>query len=1106
MLHCTACGHDSADDARFCGQCGTPLARACGGCGAPLSAGQRFCTQCGRPAAGPAPAAAVPAVAAEAADDPGERRFATIVFSDLSGYTALNERVDPEDVGLLMAELRDVATRVVEAHGGIVNQVVGDEIMALFGVPQAGRDDALRALRATLALHDAVRELNARHAPRLGAEIALHSGVNSGLVVVRPCAPHQGRHGLTGDAVNTAARLLKLAAAGDVVVGEDTWRLVSAHFEAERLPPAEVRGKAAAVQPWRVRREVEAAPAAPLIGRDEELRHAVSTLRAALDAGTARWIVIRGEAGIGKSRLLQELASQAHDADADVVAAAVPDFGPMRGEVALRTIVTGLLRLEATATADEVGAALGDAGLDGAQQAHVFALLGRPIPERARAGYAALDSAARERGVVAALGALLRRRAAGTGGLLLAIEDLHWAEAPALALLAGVAANCRESRVVFAVTMRPQSEAFDAARRANAAGVPSLTLDLSPLGAAEAQRLGIALAGGDAQLAARCVERAGGNPLFLEQLLRASGEALRDALPGSIQSLVLARLDRLAPADKASIQAASVLGQRVALGAWQALVDAPPRPEPLIEAGLLRPDVDAVEFVHALIRDGAYASLLKTRRRELHGRAAAWYAARDAGLHAEHLVLAESPLAAVALGAAARGELRRYRYAEALALAERGLERAANPAEHHALEMLRGEALRELGRNAEALAAFERARDAAAEAGAEVDVARAWHEIATVQRLLAQVDAAWQALDRALPVAERLGETRWQSEIHYLRGNLSFARGDGEACQREHARALELARACGDALAEAQALSGLGDAHYVAGRMHSATEAFARCVEACERAGALRFAIMNRAMLGWCRYWTGDAEESRRALDAAGAAAVALSHRNAEAMVTESRGLMMSWSGDALARSTLERAIELAHAVGMRRFEMVSRNGLASVLRRAGARSEALALAREAWAQCVEVGALAFGGPLILIEIAAGTADTVEAEDALRRAEAMMLDGAVAHNRLAGLPEMMRIRHQQGRYDEVLRLAELFEALSRDEPTLWTTHSLALARARVRVARGERDAGLRRELEGLLAQARRSHLHQSGEELAAALAAFGADASPAPADTGAAAS
>ncbi len=1082
-MHCSACGYSNGDAARFCGQCGNALSRRCDGCGALLAAGERFCTQCGRAADPPADAADAAGAAQTPIEEGGERRFATIVFCDLCGYTALNERVDPEEVGPLMAELRVLATRVVEAHGGIVNQFVGDEIMALFGIPQAGRDDALRALRAALELHRAVRELAPAHASRLGVRIDLHSGIHSGVVMVQPCAPHQGRHALTGDAVNTAARLLKLAGAGEIVVGDDTWRLASAHFEAERLPPAVVRGKSAALQPWRLRREVETPPAAPLVGRDEELRHAQAAWRSCVEGGAARWVVIRGEPGIGKSRLLQQIAALARAAGAGLSNAAVPDFGPARGETALRQLVGGLLHLPAGADAQDLAARLQQAGIGEMQQAHVFALLGHAVPAPVHAAYAALDSAARERGSSDALVALVRWRAGS--GLLLALEDLHWAEPQALALLARVAAGCRDCAVLWAVTTRPQSEAFDAARRTHAATLPALTLDLNGLAEADARRLAQHLSGADDELTRRCVERAGGNPLFLEQLLLAAGDALRDALPGSIQSLVLARLDRLAPADKAAMQAASVLGQRFGLGAWQALVDAS-RLEPLVEAGLLRPDDDAVLFVHALIRDGAYASLLKTRRRELHQRAAGWYATRDLKLHAEHLALAGSAEAAAAFGAAARAEAQHWRYAEAQALAERGQALARSAADRHALAMLQGEALREQGRNAEALQAFALARDAAA---SEDDAALAHYELATVHRLLAQVDEAWRALDAAEPVARRRNATRWLSGIHYLRGNLCFARGDSAACMREHQRALDLAVDCGDALAEAQALSGLGDAHYAAARIRSALDAFERCVDACKRAGALRFAVMNRAMVGWSCYWSGRADDCRRELQAALEDAVALSHRNAEVMVTESQGVTLSWAGDPQALDTLRRAVALSHDAGMKRFEMLSRNALAGALRRAGARDEALAMVRSAWQQCVEVGGQAFAGPLVQIEIAVSTPDADEAEEALGQAEALLRQGAVAHCHLAGLPEAMRLRLAQRRHDEVLRLAALLEAYASAEPNPWAAHHVAAARALVHAAQGPSDAALRQELERLQAQARDAQWLQSAQELEQALAA-----------------
>lgn len=1101
MSRCPACEHQNPPDARYCGACGQALPLRCTGCGAALADGQRFCTACGLPVAAGVASAPASAGAHGTADtqvepddaDAGERRHATIVFSDLSGYTALNERIDAEEVGLVMAELRAVATRLVEAHGGVVNQFVGDEIMALFGIPQAGRDDAQRAVRAVLALHAAVRQLAERHVARLGVRLQLHSGINSGWVVVRPCAPHQGRFGLTGDAVNTAARLLQLAGPDEVVVGEDSWRLVSAHFEGERLAPTPVRGKAQAVQPWRVLREVQAVPTAPLIGRDGDMRHARAVLQAAL-AGGAHWMVIRGEPGIGKSRLLAEVCREAGAAGATVVGAAVPDFGPARGTAAWRALLAKLLGAAPSDDAAQLAGLL-DAALPRPMHAHALALLDRPLASPAQAAYAALDSAARERGTLEVLRHLLHARAAGDG-LVLALEDLHWAEAPALALLARCMAACADSPLLCAVTTRPQSEVFDAARRSWAAALPALTLDLGPLPEAAARELAGHLAAAEPALAQRCVERAGGNPLFLEQLLRATGDAVRDLLPGSIQSLVLARVDRLSAVDKSALQAASVLGQRIEPGAWRSLLNAPPQPGPLVEAGLLRPQDDgSVQFVHALVRDGTYASLLKSRRRELHARAANWYRGRDAGLHAEHLALANSPLAAAAFSDAAGAERQRFRFAQALDLAQRGLGCPCADAQRHELELLQGEALRELGRNTEALAALERALQSA---GNEANQARAWFEIATVQRLLSAADAAWQALDAAQPAAERAGDALWLSRIHYLRGNLCFARGDSAGCHEQHDRALALALRSGDPLAEAQALSGLGDAHYAAGRMASALEMFRRSVLASERADALRFAVMNQAMVGWCCLWHGHMDACRQELRAAGVAARALSHRNAEAMVAESLGMVLSWTGDPQARQALEHAVALSHEVGMRRFELISQVGLAGVLRRAGAPGQARTLAQAGWRSCEELGAEAFAGPIALVELAACAAalgDLASVPALLQQADALLARGAVSHNYLVCGPERISLHLALGQHDDVLRQADALEHFARAEPILWATHHAHSARAIVRAARAPDDATLRPELRRLLEQARACELMASAHALEHALAGLDAAAS-----------
>ncbi|HEX7438388.1 MAG TPA: adenylate/guanylate cyclase domain-containing protein, partial [Caldimonas sp.] len=257
-MPCTRCDADNPPGARFCGACGASLEAACAHCGSVLLAGQRFCTGCGADVAGPA----------KAAPDDGERRHATVMFSDLSGYTALNETLDPEEVEAIMGRIKAEATAVIESHGGTVNQFVGDEIMALFGVPLARRDDPRRAVRAALELHRVVDRLVAGLKPGHGAALTMHTGINTGLVVARRSDARAGDYALTGDTVNTAARLRSLATPGEIVVSAETWQQVSEYFEAEAGAPVEVKGKERPLVPYRIRTE-RAAPAsgdAALVG------------------------------------------------------------------------------------------------------------------------------------------------------------------------------------------------------------------------------------------------------------------------------------------------------------------------------------------------------------------------------------------------------------------------------------------------------------------------------------------------------------------------------------------------------------------------------------------------------------------------------------------------------------------------------------------------------------------------------------------------------------------------------------------------------------------------------------------------------------------------
>ncbi|MFQ5565194.1 MAG: adenylate/guanylate cyclase domain-containing protein, partial [Paracoccaceae bacterium] len=690
----------------------------------------------------------------------GERRQVTVLFADIADFTAIAENLGAEATHDILNRYFEAADRIVEEFGGAVDKHIGDNVMAVFGAPVAHDDDPERAVRAALAIHDAA---GAIEVPGGGA-LRLHIGVASGQVVASGTGSDSHKeYTVTGDSVNLAARLEELAEPGQTLVSDAVRRRTSGRFAAVGLDPQALKGIARPVPVWRIEGAAEETGnerGTPFVGRRAQLSQCRAVLAEVAETGQGQTIMLRGAAGIGKTRLAEEAVRSAREAGFAVHRSLVLDFGSRKGQGAIPALVRSLLGL-ASSTTKEARARAADAAFAAgafAEADRVFLndLLDLPQPLELRRVYDAMDDDTRRSGGQA-LVAGLAIWASRARPLLILIEDLHWAGARTLDTLAKLMEAAGEHPVALLATTRPEGDPLEGVWRAVGLDQPVSIINLGPLRASEAREMATGFARANEGRLAECLERAAGNPLFLEQLLQNVAESASALVPGTIQSLVQARMDRLDARDKRALQAASVFGQRFAPAGLGHLIETPDYDcAELLRHQLIRPEGEDYLFAHALIRDGVYESILTNARARLHLKAAEWFEGGDPVLHAEHLDLAGDPRAPGAYLAAARTEAASYRYAPAIALLTKGKALAEDPGDRVALALALGEAERDTGALDEAGTAFGEALEAAEDDAARC---RAWLGLAAVKRITEDVAGALADLDAAQEVADRLSLT-----------------------------------------------------------------------------------------------------------------------------------------------------------------------------------------------------------------------------------------------------------------------------------------------------------------------------------------------------------
>jgi class 3 adenylate cyclase/tetratricopeptide (TPR) repeat protein len=572
------------------------------------------------------------------------RKTVTVVFSDLKGSTDLGERLDTERLREVLNVYFNEMRSVLERHGGTVEKYIGDAIMAVFGLPKVHEDDAIRAVRAAFEMKRTLEQVNDRLEAGWGVRLQNRTGVNTGEIVAGDVST--GQRLVTGDTVNTAARLEQAAPAMEILIGEPTYRLVRDAVQVEPVEPLELKGKSQPVPAYLLAGVLEKADGiarrldAPMVGRDKEFRTLVEALERAETERTAQLVTVFGPAGVGKSRLLREFL-HATAGRANALRGRCLSYGDGITFWPLAEVIREAAGITDADPLDDARAKLGlFAGHEGHDAAErVAAAIGLseatfPIQETFWGARRLVEVLTRERPTI------------------VVIDDIHWAEDTFLELLQYLAGHV-EAPLLLLCSSRPElledhADWIQERDDARTILLEALTEDESEQ--VISNLLGSAIGG---KLRTAIIQAAQGNPLYVEQMLSMLmeegvvdqdgagrwtllGDVKAQTIPPSISALITARLDRLRSSERTVIERAAVIGYRFVRDAVEHLVATPVRPQvddsldALARKELVRRDGtdlvrhDAYRFLHILIRDAAYHGLLKRTRAELHERFVDW--------------------------------------------------------------------------------------------------------------------------------------------------------------------------------------------------------------------------------------------------------------------------------------------------------------------------------------------------------------------------------------------------------------------------------------------------------------------------------------------------